>query len=65
MKNKKRIMLLENKVEQLEKDLRLQKWMIENLLDLKGMRVTGTNSIKPLEPVRVESYGTCLCEVED
>lgn len=62
MKNKKRIKVLERKVEQLEKDLKIQKFITDSLLNVKIMKVTGSNAMKSFEPVKLETSPVCKCE---
>lgn len=64
MKNKERIKILENRVDQLEKDLKLQKWIVDSLLTLQGMKKTGANAIRPFEPVKLEVCPSIKCERE-
>lgn len=63
MSKKDRIKDLERKMEQLEKDLKIQKWTIDSLLKLQTMGVTGANAVKPFEPVKLESSPVCKCEM--
>lgn len=63
MKKKEKIKMLENKVEQLEKDLSIQKFITSSILTLQGMKFTGSNSVKPFEPVKLEPSPKCKCEM--
>lgn len=65
MKNKERIKILEKRVDQLEKDLKLQKWLADSILTLQRMKMTGENAVRPFEPVKLQTgYTTPMCGEE-
>lgn len=62
MKKKKRIEILEKKVEKLEKDLEIQKYLVNVIFAIKSIESSATNTLKPFEPVKLETFPTNISE---